>query len=144
MATPSPGYAITVRMEAPSTSDSTARLSSVVAAAGGTLMSLDVVESSHERMVVEVSCDTVDAAQTSVITDAITTLDDFVVRNVSDRTFLMHLGGKIGVAPKISLRHRDDLSRAYPRRRPRVHGDRRRSSGGMPTRHREEHRCNRH
>jgi len=32
---------------------------------------------------------------------------------VSDRTFLMHLGGKIEVTPKVELKHRDDLSRAY-------------------------------
>jgi malate dehydrogenase (oxaloacetate-decarboxylating) len=35
------------------------------------------------------------------------------VRKVSDRTFLMHLGGKLEVTPKVQLRHRDDLSRAY-------------------------------
>jgi malate dehydrogenase (oxaloacetate-decarboxylating) len=35
------------------------------------------------------------------------------VRKVSDRTFLMHLGGKIEVTSKVSLRNRDDLSRAY-------------------------------
>ena len=28
-------------------------------------------------------------------------------------TFLMHLGGKIEVTPKVELKHRDDLSRAY-------------------------------
>ncbi len=37
----------------------------------------------------------------------------FTVRKVSDRTFLIHLGGKIEVTPKVSLRTRDDLSRAY-------------------------------
>ena len=35
------------------------------------------------------------------------------VRKVSDRTFLLHLGGKIEVIPKVPLKHRDDLSRAY-------------------------------
>ncbi len=35
------------------------------------------------------------------------------VRKVSDRTFLMHLGGKLEVHSKVSLRNRDDLSRAY-------------------------------
>jgi malate dehydrogenase (oxaloacetate-decarboxylating) len=35
------------------------------------------------------------------------------VRKVSDRTFLLHLGGKLEVAPKVRLKHRDDLSRAY-------------------------------
>ncbi len=35
------------------------------------------------------------------------------VRKVSDRTFLMHLGGKLSVEPKVQLRNRDDPSRAY-------------------------------
>jgi malate dehydrogenase (oxaloacetate-decarboxylating) len=35
------------------------------------------------------------------------------VRKVSDRTFLLHLGGKLEVVPKVPLKHRDDLSRAY-------------------------------
>jgi len=40
-------------------------------------------------------------------------LDGAEVVNVSDRTFLMHLGGKIEVKGKISVKTRDDLSMAY-------------------------------
>jgi malate dehydrogenase (oxaloacetate-decarboxylating) len=35
------------------------------------------------------------------------------VVNVSDRTFLMHLGGKIQVHPKVAIKTRNDLSMAY-------------------------------
>ena len=35
------------------------------------------------------------------------------VVNVSDRTFLMHLGGKIEIRNKVPIRTRDDLSMAY-------------------------------
>ncbi len=35
------------------------------------------------------------------------------MRKVSDRTFLLHLGGKIEVTSKVALRNRDELSRAY-------------------------------
>ena len=35
------------------------------------------------------------------------------VYKVSDRTFLLHIGGKIEVASKVPLRNRDDLSMAY-------------------------------
>ena len=53
--------------------------------------------------------------------------DGFNVRKVSDRTFLMHLGGKIEVdAARCRCKNRDDLSRAYtPGRRPGLPGDRR-------------------
>lgn len=44
---------------------------------------------------------------------AIDALEGVTVRLVSDRTFLMHLGGKLEVVPRVPLRNRDDLSRAY-------------------------------
>jgi len=40
-------------------------------------------------------------------------LDGAQVKVMSDRTFLMHLGGTIGIAPKVTLKSRDDLSMAY-------------------------------
>jgi malate dehydrogenase (oxaloacetate-decarboxylating) len=113
MAAPSPGYSITVRVETRPASDATAQLSRVVATAGGALTALDVSESSHDRLVIDLSCDAIDVAHAEQITDAIRGLEGFTVRKVSDRTFLLHLGGKIEVTPKVSLRHRDDLSRAY-------------------------------
>ncbi len=64
-------------------------------------------------MVVDVSCNTTDAAHGDLIRDALNALEGVTVRNVSDRTFLMHLGGKLEVVPKVALRNRDDLSRAY-------------------------------
>ncbi len=45
--------------------------------------------------------------------EALEALDGVDVRKVSDRTFLLHLGGKIEVHPKVALRNRDELSRAY-------------------------------
>ena len=113
MATPSPGYSITVRVEAPTDPAATARLSSVVAEAGGAITALDVAESHATMLVVDVSCNASDVAHSESITKAIAELDGFNVRKVSDRTFLLHLGGKIEVTPKVPLKHRDDLSRAY-------------------------------
>ena len=112
MPSPSPGYSITVRVEAPTDPAATARLSSVVAEAGGAITALDVAESHANMLVVDVSC-TTDDAHAESITKAISALDGFSVRKVSDRTFLLHLGGKIEVTPKVPLIHRDDLSRAY-------------------------------
>jgi malate dehydrogenase (oxaloacetate-decarboxylating) len=109
MSTPSPGYAITARVECPAAAGATA----VLRAAGGALTALDVVESQHDRLVVDVTCDATDAEHADRIAAAMGELAGFIVRKVSDRTFLIHLGGKIEVTPKVSLRTRDDLSRAY-------------------------------
>ena len=113
MPSTSPGYSITVRVEVPAGSTATAALTNAVGSAGGALTALDVVESQTDRMVVDVTCDTSGEAHAEVITKAISEIPGAAVRKVSDRTFLMHLGGKIEVTPKVPLKHRDDLSRAY-------------------------------
>jgi malate dehydrogenase (oxaloacetate-decarboxylating) len=113
MPSTSPGYSITIRVEVPAGSSATAALTSAVGSAGGALTALDVVESHSDHMVVDVTCDTSDETHADVITKAIAAIPGAAVHKVSDRTFLMHLGGKIEVTPKVPLKHRDDLSRAY-------------------------------
>jgi len=113
MANNSPGYAITLRVELSPESSSTAGLAQAVIDSGAALTALDVVESSHERMVVDVTCDTSDPDHADAVTEAIAKVPGATVRKVSDRTFLLHLGGKLEVKPKVPLRTRDDLSRAY-------------------------------
>jgi len=113
MPAPSPGYSITVRVEAPASTSATGELTAVIGAAGGALTALDVVESHHDRIVVDVTIDAVDVEHSDAIADAIGALPGFEMRKVSDRTFLMHLGGKLEVRAKVPLLHRDDLSRAY-------------------------------
>ncbi len=113
MATPSPGYSITVRVDAPSSARATGDLVAAVSAAGGSVTALDVAESHVDRLVVDVSCNASDAEHADRITESLSSVDGVRVRKVSDRTFLMHLGGKLEVVPKVPLKHRDDLSRAY-------------------------------
>jgi len=113
MPSTSPGYSITVRVEAPSAIGATADLAAAVMNAGGSLTALDVVESGPDLIVVDVTCDAIDGAHAEQVTKSIEDLPGVNVRKVSDRTFLLHLGGKIEVMPKVPLKHRDDLSRAY-------------------------------
>lgn len=113
MSAPSPGYSITVRVEVPPAANATAALASAVGASGASLTALDVVESHPDRMVVDVSCDTSNVEHADRVASAIRAIPGAAVRKISDRTFLLHLGGKIEVTPKVALKHRDDLSRAY-------------------------------
>ena len=91
----------------------TAALTTAVSSAGGALTALDVAESHADRIVVDVTCDASDADHADRIIEALAQVPGVTVRKVSDRTFLIHLGGKIEVTPKVALKHRDDLSRAY-------------------------------
>ncbi|MGH3438912.1 MAG: NAD-dependent malic enzyme [Sciscionella sp.] len=112
MQSPSPGYAVTLRVhirEASLTGDVT----QAVIGTGAVLTALDVVESGPAGLVVDVTCDAVDAAHSTSITAAVDAIGGVSVSKVSDRTFLLHLGGKLEVVPTVPLKHRDDLSRAY-------------------------------
>jgi malate dehydrogenase (oxaloacetate-decarboxylating) len=113
MAATSPGYSITVRAHMKKGSGGAADIASAVSAAGGSLTALDVGSSTPTELVVDVSCDAIDGAHADRICAAISALPGAAIHKVSDRTFLLHLGGKIEVNPKVPLKHRDDLSRAY-------------------------------
>ena len=110
---PSPGYSITLRVAVSSSAGSTTDLASAVAETGAAVTALDIVESSHDAIVVDVTCNTVDEEHAEKISEVINSRPGMTVRKVSDRTFLLHLGGKLSVEPKVPLKNRDDLSRAY-------------------------------
>lgn len=113
MASTSPGYGITIRVEGAPSAQPVAEATAAITRAGATITALDVVESLLERVVVDVTCDTINAAHAEEITKAISAQPGLTVRKVSDRTFLLHLGGKLEVHSKVPLKTRDDLSRAY-------------------------------
>jgi len=113
MANPGPGNSITLRIDAPSNFSVTSELAAAAASAGAAITALDVVESHPTSIVVDLTCNTIDDDHASRIRDAVQALEGVHVRQVSDRTFLMHLGGKLEVVPSVPLRNRDDLSRAY-------------------------------
>ena len=113
MASTSPGYGITIRVEGSPELQPVALITAAITGAGATITALDVVESLLEKVVIDVTCDTIDADHAQEITTALTAHSGLTVRKVSDRTFLLHLGGKLEVQSKVPLKTRDDLSRAY-------------------------------
>ncbi|WP_223622766.1 NAD-dependent malic enzyme [Microbacterium sp. EST19A] len=113
MANPGPGNSITLRIDAPSNFSVTSELAAAAAEAGAAVTALDVVESHPKTIVVDLTCNTTGEEHAERVREAIDALEGVTVRLVSDRTFLMHLGGKLEVVPRVPLRNRDDLSRAY-------------------------------
>jgi malate dehydrogenase (oxaloacetate-decarboxylating) len=113
MASTSPGYGITIRVEGAPELQPVALVTATVTSAGATITALDVVESHLDRVVVDITCDTVDKDHAQEINLALAAHAGLTVRKVSDRTFLLHLGGKLEIASKVPLKTRDDLSRAY-------------------------------
>jgi malate dehydrogenase (oxaloacetate-decarboxylating) len=102
-----------MRIAAPPSATAAGDLTMAVGRAGGVITGFDVVESTAESMVVDISANALSQAHADELTDAVNDLPGVEVRKVSDRTFLVHIGGKIEVTSKVPLRNRDDLSRAY-------------------------------
>ena len=110
---PSVSYSITVRLEVASRGRAVSEITRAVEHTGGVVTALDVTSGGHERLRVDVTCAARDEDHAGAIVAALAAIDGVTVHKVSDRTFLLHLGGKIEMRSKVPLRNRDDLSMAY-------------------------------
>jgi len=100
-------------VEVPATTNAAGDLTVAVGRTGGVVTAFDVVDARATTIVVDITCNARGEEHAREITDALEELAGVHVRKVSDRTFLLHLGGKLAVESKVALRTRDDLSRAY-------------------------------
>jgi malate dehydrogenase (oxaloacetate-decarboxylating) len=110
---PSVSYSITVRLELPARPTAVSELTTAIEAAGGVVTALDVTASGADRVRVDVTCAARDSGHTEDLIEALRRLEGVRIGKVSDRTFLVHLGGKISIEPKVPIRNRDDLSLVY-------------------------------
>jgi malate dehydrogenase (oxaloacetate-decarboxylating) len=110
---PSVSYSITVRLEVASRGRAVSEITRAVESGGGVVTALDVSPGRQNRLRVDVTCAARDTEHADAIVAALRAVDGVTVQQVSDRTFLLHLGGKIEMRSKVPLRSRDDLSMAY-------------------------------
>jgi malate dehydrogenase (oxaloacetate-decarboxylating) len=113
MAATTSSYSITMRLHTAPDHGVVGAVATAIAQAGGIVTAIDVADSSHDRLVVDVTCSASDADHSHELEHAVDAVDGVEVHRVSDRTFLLHIGGKIEVTSKVPLRNRDDLSMAY-------------------------------
>src|SRR5688572_6905215 len=104
---------MTVRLELPAGGSAISQLTAAVEQAGGVVTALDVTASGHDRLQIDVTSAARDAGHAEDVVESLRRLDGLVVHKVSDRTFLMHLGGTIEMQSKHPIRNRDDLSMVY-------------------------------
>jgi malate dehydrogenase (oxaloacetate-decarboxylating) len=110
---PSVSYSIIVRCDVPASTTAVSALTGIVERAGGLVTALDVSGSTHESIQVDATIAASSTAHADEVVDALRGAPGVTVRKVSDRTFLLHLGGKLEVRSKVPIRNRDDLSMAY-------------------------------
>src|SRR5947208_11620202 len=110
---PSASYSFTVRMGILNRPGMLGRVTSVIGKAGGDIGAVDLVEMTGDRVFRDMTIKARDSEHGQRIIDKLRKLPVVKISYVSDRTFLMHLGGKIEVRSKVPIRTRDDLSMAY-------------------------------
>ena len=110
---PSASYSLTMRLEIPSEAGSFALVAAAVAEAEGDMGAIDLVRVSKDHTVRDITVSASDSEHGQRIIDEVRAVPGVTLVNVSDRTFLMHLGGKIEVSNKVPIKTRDDLSMAY-------------------------------
>jgi malate dehydrogenase (oxaloacetate-decarboxylating) len=106
-------FSSTIRVVLEDHPGSFARLAGAIGDVGGSLGAIDLVRVEGDRKVRDVTVLATDQTHLERIVAAVRALEGVAVEHVSDRTFLLHLGGKIEMASKSPLKTRDDLSMAY-------------------------------
>jgi malate dehydrogenase (oxaloacetate-decarboxylating) len=111
--TPSAQYSLTIRVEIAHRPGMLGRVATAIGEAGGTIGAVDLVSVDGDHTVRDITVATGSQADWDRIVDALGRVDGARVIDTTDRTFLMHVGGKIELHNKHPLRTRDDLSMAY-------------------------------
>lgn len=109
----SPSYTASYRLEVDEANLSVSQIVDAVSATGAQIKGLDVADSDRGRIVIDLTCDMRDSEHRREVEKVLDDLEGVHTSSVADQTFMAHVGGKIEVKPKVPLRNRDDLSRAY-------------------------------
>jgi len=111
--TPSASYSQTLRVKLTNRAGMLGELTTAIGRAGGDIGAVDIVSVGRDFLVRDLTVNAASSEHGADIVQAVRDVDGVEVINVSDRTFLMHLGGKIEVVSKSPLKTRADLSMAY-------------------------------
>src|SRR5215471_14974734 len=106
-------YSITMRIRVKKQPGMLGRVSAAIGSVGGIIGAVDIVESTPTQTIRDITVSAASAEHEEQIAAAVRAVPDCTLINVSDRTFLMHLGGKIEVTAKHPIATRADLSMAY-------------------------------
>jgi len=110
---PSASFSATLRVRLDNRPGSFASLATAIAEAGGLLGAIDLVRVGRDHKIRDVTVLAGNAEHLERIMAAVSDVPGIEVEHVSDRTFLLHLGGKLEIASRVPLKTRDDLSMAY-------------------------------
>jgi malate dehydrogenase (oxaloacetate-decarboxylating) len=111
--TPSAQYSLTIRVEIEHKPGMLGRVAGAIGSAGGTIGAVDLVDVDDRLTVRDITVAAGDQQHWDRIVEALNAVDGARVIDTTDRTFLLHVGGKIEQQNKHPIHTRDDLSMAY-------------------------------
>jgi malate dehydrogenase (oxaloacetate-decarboxylating) len=111
--TPSAQYSLTIRVEIPHRLGMLGYVAVAIGEAGGLIRTVDIVELTPEVVVRDITFDASGRDAWERIIAAVEKVEGIRIVETVDRTFAMHVGGKIEQRNKSELRTREDLSMAY-------------------------------
>lgn len=107
------GKSVILRLEMNTKEVHFGQVASSIFEAGGDIVAIDVIQTSQHMTIRDITITVTDTVDINIITEMIKNLHGVKLVNISDRTFLLHLGGKIETKLKSPIQNRDDLSRVY-------------------------------
>src|SRR5438270_1994199 len=111
--TPNASYSLTLRVKIHNKPGKLGEVTTAIGKAGGDIEGIDIVSVGKDFLLRDITVNASSETHDKQIIQSLQNIDGVEVVNVSDRTFLMHLGGKIEIASKMQLKTRSDLSMAY-------------------------------
>ncbi len=107
------GKTIIIRLEIDTAKAQFGKAATAIEAANGDIVAIDVIHTDKTNSIRDLTVKMKGEGAAERLTEALRAVEGLKVLHVSDRTFLLHLGGKIAIHPKTPIQNRDDLSRVY-------------------------------
>ncbi|MFN2391671.1 MAG: NAD-dependent malic enzyme [Pyrinomonadaceae bacterium] len=111
--TPNASYSLTLRVKIQNHPGKLGEITTAIGKAGGDIEGIDIVSVGKDFLIRDITVNASSEKHDEEIVKSLEDIDGVEIVNTSDRTFLMHLGGKIETISKIPLKTRADLSMAY-------------------------------
>ena len=111
--TPNASYSLTLRVKIQNTPGKLGEIATIIGGVGGDIGAIDIVSVGKDFLIRDITVNAASESHDKEIVEAVSNIDGVEVVHTSDRTFLIHLGGKIETVSKIPLKTRADLSMAY-------------------------------
>jgi malate dehydrogenase (oxaloacetate-decarboxylating) len=110
---PSASYSFILRTETSDRPGTLGRVTTAIGEEGGDIGAIDIVRVRGGKMIRDLTVAARDEAHADTIVERVRGLEGVTVLHVTDRTFLIHLGGKLEVNSRVPVKGRDDLSMIY-------------------------------